>query len=76
MYGDQSGEFFYVVIEAYKPFNPQYPNTKSPNRSPYISCKKLLKKFNKRSRHFLFGDHFSNSHNLFSCLEEIDVGHH
>ena len=40
-------------------FKQQYPHTNSPNRSSYISCKKLLREFNKRSRHFLFGDHLA-----------------
>ena len=41
-----------------------------------------LREFDKRSRHFLLGDQFSNSHNLISGQsmdmgsEKIDVGHH
>ena len=41
-----------------------------------------LREVDKRSRHFLLGDQFSNSHNLISGQsmdmgsEKIDVGHH
>ena len=44
-----------------------YTGTNSPNRSPYISLKNVLREFDKRSRHLLFGDHFINSHYLISC---------
>ena len=51
--------------------NPLSPNihTKiynSPNWSPYVSLKNEFREFDKRSRHFPFGDHFINSHNLIS----------
>ena len=44
-----------------------YTGTNSPNWSPYISLKNVLREFDKRSRHFLLGDHFINSHYLISC---------
>ena len=44
-----------------------YTGTNSPNWSPYISLKNVLREFDKRSRHFLLGDHFINSHHLISC---------
>ena len=48
------------------PLKPQYPHTNSPNRSLYIFLKNVLREFDKRSRHFLFGDRCINSCNLFS----------
>ena len=47
-------------------FNPQYPHTNSPNWSLYISLRNKLREFGRRSKHFLLGDHFINSHNHFS----------
>ena len=32
--------------------------------SPYIFFKNWLREFDKKLRHFLFGDHFTNSHNF------------
>ena len=40
--------------------------TNSPDRPPYISLKNLPREFDKRAKHFPFGDHFVYSHNLFS----------
>ena len=45
-----------------------YPNTNSPNWSLYISIKNKLREFGKRSKHFLLGDYFVNSHDIFSRL--------
>ena len=47
--------------------------TNSPNWSLYILLKNVLREFDKRSRHFLFGDHFNNSHNLISwqCMDIV-----
>ena len=45
---------------------PQYPHTNSPNWSLYISLKNELREFDNRSRHFLLGDQFINSHNQIS----------
>ena len=45
---------------------PQYSNTNSPNLSLYISLKNVLREFDKKSKHFLLGDQFINSHNLIS----------
>ena len=55
------------------PFKPQYPHTNSPNWSLYISIKNKLRGLDKRSMHFLFSDHFTNSHNLFSWLCIVTV---
>ena len=54
-------------------FKPQYLNTNSPNWSLYISLKNELREFDKRSKYFLLGDHFINSHNLVSwqCTDII-----
>ena len=59
-----------------------YTGTNSPNWSPYSSLKNVLREFDKRSKHFLVGDHFINSHYLISCQcmdivgRKIDVGYH
>ena len=47
------------------------PQANSPNWSLYISLKNKLREFDKRSKHFLFGDHLINSHNLISwhCMD-------
>ena len=50
----------------YYPFKPQYSHTNSPNWALYISLKNEMREFDKRSKHFLFGDDFINSHNLIS----------
>ena len=42
--------------------------TNSPDRPPYISLKNLPREFDKRAKHFPFGDHFVYSHNFFSWL--------
>ena len=64
-----TGQFFFFNW----PFKPQYPHTNSPNWSQYISLKNTLREFHKKSRHFLFGDHFINSHNLISwqCMDIV-----
>ena len=50
----------------HSPFKPWYPPTHSPNWSPYcISSKNQLREFDNRSKHFLFSEHFINSHNHF-----------
>ena len=36
------------------------------NFSKLISIQNELREFDKRSKHFLLGDHFINSHNLIS----------
>ena len=47
-------------------FNPLSPNiNKQILQTPYISLKNKLGHFDKRSKHFLFGDYFINSHNLY-----------
>ena len=63
-------------VPAFWPFiNPLSPNiishTNSPNWSLYIFVKNKLREFDNRSRHFLCGDHFINSHNLISwqCMD-------
>ena len=64
--------------------NPLSPNIhkNSPNWSLYISLKNELREFNKRSKHFLLGDHFINSYNLISwrCMDivrkKLIVGHY
>ena len=49
------------------------PLANSPNWSLYISLKNKLREFEKRSKHFLFGDHLINSHNLISwhCMDIV-----
>ena len=61
---------------------PQYPNTNSPDWSPYISLKNRLREFVCWSKLFPSSDHFINSHNIFSrlclyrhCWEKIDLNH-
>ena len=58
---------------TYEPFKPQYPQANSPNCSLYISLKNKLREFEKRLKHFLFGDHLINSHNLISwhCMDIV-----
>ena len=63
-----------------EPFKPRCPHTNSSDCSLYIFLENLLGEFDKRSKHFPFGDHFISSPNLFSWLctdfvEKIDVGH-
>ena len=54
-------------VPAFWPFiNPLSPHTNSPNWSLYIFVKNKLREFDNRSRHFLCGDHFINSHDLIS----------
>ena len=53
-------------FQFFLPFKPQYPHTNSPNCPPYISIKNTLREFVRRSKHFLLGDYFINSNNLFS----------
>ena len=55
------------VSWALNPVSPQYLYTNSPYWSSYICIKNKLREFDKRSKHFPLGDHFINSHNLFSC---------
>ena len=43
-------------------------NTHSPDWAPYISSKNWLREFVCRSKPFPSGDHFINSHNIFSWL--------
>ena len=64
-------EFFWPkslpeVNTVYYPFKSQYPHTDSSNWSLYISLKNGLREFNERSRFFLIGDHFINSHSIIS----------
>ena len=54
------------------PLQPQYPNTNSPDWSPYISLNNKLREFGRRSKHFLLGDHIINSHNHFSW-QHMDI---
>ena len=49
------------------PINPFSPNIHIQIWSPYISLKNWFKEFDKRSRHFLFGDRLIASHDLISC---------
>ena len=49
--------------ERINPFKPQYPHTISPHWFIHFLRDKLR---NKRSNHFLFGDHLINSRNHFS----------
>ena len=53
-------------FRASLPFKPQYPHTNSPNWSLYILLKNKLREFDERSKHFLLGDQFINSHNQIS----------
>ena len=57
-----------TVWTAQKPLTLS-PNIHIQNNSPkslYISFMEGLREFDKRSRHFLLGDQFINSHNLIS----------
>ena len=69
--------FILWLIEGFRLFNPFSPNidpqANSPNSSLYISLNNKLREFEKRSKYFLFGDHFINSHNLTSwhCMNII-----
>ena len=62
----------YLHLFCLHPFKSQYPRTNSPNWSLYISLKNELREFDKRSKHFLLGDHFINSHNLISW-QSMDI---
>ena len=66
-------KFRLMMSSTYLPFKSQYPHTNSPNCSLYISLKNELREFDKRSKHFLLGDHFINSHNLVSwqCMDIV-----
>ena len=56
----------------YQPFNPLDPHTNSLDLSPYSSLKNLWREFDKRSKHFPFGDLYITSHKLFSwCCTDI-----
>ena len=56
----------------YERFKPQDPHTNSPDWSPHISLKNELREFDKRSKHFPFGDLYISSHKLFSwCCTDI-----
>ena len=61
-YSNITGKTVYLI----NPFKPQYPHKNSPNWSLYISLRNKLREFGRRSKHFLLGDHFINSHNYFS----------
>ena len=50
------------------PFKPQYPNTNSPDWSPYISLKNWLREFVCISKLFPPGAYFINSHHIFPWL--------
>ena len=65
--GRQQCRLMFTALAA-NPFQTQYPHTNSPHWSPYIPLRKCLREFAKRSKYFPSGDHFVNSHNLFSCL--------
>ena len=49
-------------------------HTNFPASSPYISLKSYLREFDEKLKHFYFGDHFTNSQNLFSWLWMDIVG--
>ena len=52
---------------------PKYLHTNSSAWSPYICLKSQLREFDKGSKHFFFGDHFINSHNILSwwCIDSV-----
>ena len=65
-----------VKVRADQPFKPQYQHTNSPVWSPYwpyISLRNWLREFDKRSKHFPFGNYYINFHNLSSlwCADII-----
>ena len=65
-----------VKVRADQPFKPQYQHTNSPVWSPYwryISLRNWLREFDKRSKHFPFGNYYINSHNPSSlwCADII-----
>ena len=50
-----------VKVRADQPFKPQYQHTNSPVWSPYwryISLRNWLREFDKRSKHFPFGNYY------------------
>lgn len=49
-------------------------HTNSSAWSPYISLKSYSREFDEKLKHFFFGDHFTNSQNLFSWLWMDIVG--
>ena len=53
---------------------PQYLNSNSPDWSPYISLKNQLREFVYWSKLFPSGDHFINSHSIFSrlCIDIVE----
>ena len=53
-----------LTLKATNKFSFSYRHTNSPNWSPNISLQNEL--FDKRSKHFPFGDHFIYSYNLIS----------
>ena len=56
----------YIIIEYFHPLSPNVHIHIYPNWSVYISLKNQLRELHKRSKHFLFSDHFIISHNLIS----------
>ena len=62
--------FIYLFIYIYLFINPLSPNIHvqilQTDLYIIISLKNELREFDKRSKHFLLGDHFINSHYLIS----------
>ena len=63
-------------------FNPQYPQTNSPDWSSHISFENYWREFDKGSKYLPFCEHFIDRHNVisWSCIdniihEKIDVEH-
>ena len=50
------------------PFKPHYPNTNSPDWTPYISLKNWFREFVCISKLFPIGAYFINSHHIFPWL--------
>ena len=70
------------IIGGRQGVKPRFPHTNSSTGLYTFSYKDKLREFDKRSKHFLLGDNFINSHNFISWLgmdiiskDKIDVGH-
>ena len=67
-------KFNLLNTETINPLSPNIHIQILQNWSPNISFMNELREFDKRSRHFPLGDHFTNSHNLISWHCVISLG--
>ena len=66
--GTQSQEHLIASPMHWPLRHSAWANTRSPDWAPYISSKNWLREFVCRSKPFPSGDHFINSHSIFSWL--------